>query len=149
MAQYLYNQMNQTKLLPRNSSAYEINFSTDKNGSWNGIKYNMIRGKITSVDDNFSIHIPQMISGSSELSFKSNFYDMDKYSLSLNLKDAPFDKILTSCRTTIKIPQKNLFLPNNFDYHDNLTGLVNLSFNGQGSVLDFSSLKGSGKLVCK
>ena len=129
-----------------NSSAYEINFSTDKNGSWNGIKYNMIRGKITSVDDNFSIHIPQMISGSSELSFKSNFYDMDKYLVSLNLKDTPFDKILTSAVHYQNSTKKSI-LPNNFDYHDNLTGLVNLSFNGQGSVLDFSSLKGSGKLV--
>ena len=66
----------------------------------------MFRGKITSVDDNFSIHIPQMISGSSELSFKSNFYDMDKYLVSLNLKDTPFDKILTSAVRLSKFHKK-------------------------------------------
>jgi hypothetical protein len=41
--------------------------------------------------------------------------------------------------------QKSI-LPSNFDYHDKLTGLINLSFNGQGRLLDFSSLKGSGKI---
>jgi hypothetical protein len=137
------NDSNETSTV--NSAAYEINFSTDKNGSWNGIKYNMIRGKILSLDNNFSIQIPQMIIENSELSLKSNFHEMDKYSLTFNLKDAPSDIILNSLVNYQNSTQQSI-LPSSFDYHNKLTGKINLSFNGQGNLLDFSSLKGSGKI---
>lgn len=86
-----------------------------------------------------------MIIENSELSLNSNFHEMGKYSLTFNLKDAPSDIILNSLVNYQNSTQQSI-LPSSFDYHNKLTGKINLSFNGQGTLLDFSSLKGSGKI---
>lgn len=139
-------QLNETNKTSVVNSSYEINFSAEQNGTWNGVYYDTIRGKIISVDNNLTIHLPNIVSEGTELSIKANFKEADSYSLSLNLKDAPIHKILNSF-IDYEVSSGKSISSSTHDLNENLTGSVNLSFNGNGILKDFSSLKGSGKIT--
>lgn len=138
-------QLNESNNTSTMNPAFEINFSTEQNGTWNGVFYDTFRGKIRSNDNNLTIHIPEIISEGTKLSFNAHINEDDKYSLSLNLKDAPFDKIINSVVDYESSSGKSIS-SNTFDFNNNLTSLVNLSFNGNGTLKDSSSIKGSGKI---
>jgi hypothetical protein len=86
------------------------------------------------------------MSEGTKLSVNAHLNEDDKYSLSLSLKDAPFDKIINSVVNYQSSSGKSISY-STFDLSDNLTSLVNLSFNGNGTLKDYSSLKGSGKIT--
>jgi hypothetical protein len=139
-------QLNESNKTFTINPAYEINFSTEQNGTWNGLFYDTFRGKIRSNDNNLTIHLPEIMSEGTKLSVNAHLNEDDKYSLSLSLKDAPFDKIINSVVNYESSSGKSISY-STFDLSNNLTSLVNLSFNGNGTLKDYSSLKGSGKIT--
>lgn len=139
-------QLNEANKTSVENSSYEINFSAEENGTWNGVYYDTIRGKIISVDNNLTIHLTNIVSEGTGLSIKANFTEAESYSLSLNLKDAPIHKIINSI-IDYEISSGKSISTSPHDLNKNLTGSVNLSFNGSGILEDSSSLKGSGKIT--
>ena len=128
------------------SKEYSANFSSSEKGSWNGIKFDEIKGNIISDDAHFILKLPviKMGDGSISINLLSKFIE-EMISLNVEVKNV---KILDLYNSVIEYQTRNEgeIFPDLNESTPTDTGLISLSLNTSGNSSDPMSFKGTGMI---
>jgi hypothetical protein len=125
---------------------YSAHFNSSKKGSWNGIKYDEIKGTIKADSSQFDLNLPvvKMGEGLISVNLLSKFIE-EMISFNVEIKNV---KILDLYNSAIAYQNANGYgILTDFNASTPTdTGLIDLSLNSSGNSSDLMSFKGTGMI---
>ena len=130
-----------------NSDSYEINVSTNKNGTWQGIDFDSFNGKITSESGEINFQFPSIGIAGGISSINLSLTTLNKaINFNLNIVQSKIEQLL------LIFLNYQRFTEQKFSGYEALNrstlgnGAVDLSLSAKGTLNDLMNLTGSGKV---
>jgi hypothetical protein len=130
-----------------NSDSYEINVSTNKNGTWQGIDFDSFNGKITSESGEINFQFPSIGIAGGISSINLSLNTLNKaINFNLNIVQSKIEQLL------LIFLNYQRFTEQKFSGYEALNrstlgnGAVDLSLSAKGTLNDLMNLTGSGKV---
>lgn len=128
---------------------FQLITDTDKNGSWNGIKFSSFKGTIKKESNSLLVDFPtiQTCSGNISLLIDSNL--SNKFSnINLKTSNLKINELFNSI-ISYQSKTKTVLLTNKNSTSISENGIVDFSINATCTDFDFTSLNGTGKIKIK